>query len=382
MHSATPQAMCLVSKWGFDKMSSAPVPDAGLQADYFDGKTALAHPVTLFLQSRTLLIRGQGFEREVPVSEVRWPERSRYAVRIAHLKQGGAVQCADASGWEKWCQQGGISEPLVVKMQQSWRGVAAAAAALAVVLFLMQQWVLPWTARAVVAVTPVQVDAALGEAALNFVDQHLMMPSRLTNSEQERLRLDFERLVGGSPKSEVPAWSLVFRRSKVGPNALALPGGTLIMTDELVALLENDAPLISGVLAHELGHVQHRHGLRMLVQTTVLSAAAAAAFGDFSPVFAAVPVWLGQAGYSRDAEREADAAAARMLMAAERSPLLMVTVFDQLSAYRAQKQSEQAGSAGSVEKGGGSSGLGGIAFASHPAERERAEFFRQAATQP
>lgn len=358
-------------------MSSAQFPDLGLQADYFDGKTALAHPVTLYLQGQTLLIRGQGFERQVPVKEVRWPERTRHAVRLAHLKQGGAVQSTDALGWDEWCERLGFRQPLVVRMQQSWRWVAAAAAALVMVLIVVQQWGLPLAAKAVVAVTPLRIDAALGATALNFVDRHLMSPSQLPSSEQARLRLDFERLVARSQKSEVPAWDLVFRKSSVGPNALALPGGSIIMTDELVALLNHDAAVISGVLAHELGHVRHRHGLHMLVQTTVLGAAAATVFGDFSSVFAAVPVWLGQAGYSRDAEREADATAARMLKAADLSPLLMVTVFERLGAHQAQKQTPGQDSANT-----GGSSLGGMAFASHPAESERVQFFREAAAQP
>lgn len=361
-------------------MSSTPFSDLGLQADYFDGKSALAHPVTLYLQRHTLLIKGQGFERQVPVKEVRWPERTRHAVRIAHFKQGGAVQCTDASGWDEWCQRRGVREPLVVKLQQSWRWVAAAAAALVVVLIVVQQWGLPLAAKGVVSVTPLRVDAAIGEAALNFVDQHLMAPSRLASGEQVRLRRDFEALVTRSLNSDIPAWDLVFRKSSVGPNALALPGGTIIMTDELIALLNNDAALISGVLAHELGHVQHRHGLRMLFQATLLSAASAAAFGDFSSVFAVVPVWLGQAGYARDAEREADATAARMLKAADLSPMVMVTVFERLGTH--QIQTQRANAEPAVAGGRDGPSLGGIAFASHPADSERVQFFREAAAQP
>lgn len=44
----------------------------------------------------------------------------------------------------------------------------------------------------------------------------------------------------------------------------------MVLTDELFDLVQGDEQIITAVLAHELGHVKHRHGLRMLVQATVL----------------------------------------------------------------------------------------------------------------
>ena len=44
----------------------------------------------------------------------------------------------------------------------------------------------------------------------------------------------------------------------LGANALALPSGIVIMTDDLVALAKSDDE-IGAVMAHELGHVRGRH---------------------------------------------------------------------------------------------------------------------------
>ena len=38
----------------------------------------------------------------------------------------------------------------------------------------------------------------------------------------------------------MPAHRLEFRASRIGPNAFALPGGTIVLTDELVELVEGD----------------------------------------------------------------------------------------------------------------------------------------------
>jgi predicted Zn-dependent protease len=86
-----------------------------------------------------------------------------------------------------------------------------------------------------------------------------------------------------------------------------------------------------------------------------------------------VPVLLAQAGYSRDAEREADAVAARLLRASGRSPAVMVVLFERLQ----QRNAEPA-------EGGASAPRGArirppIALASHPHDEERVRFFREAA---
>jgi Zn-dependent protease with chaperone function len=345
-----------------------------LPASYFDGTSARAHPVTLQLDGSVLRVSGEDIDRAVPLSDVSWPERTRHGMRLAHFSSGGSVQCADASAWDAWSRGSGRRDPLVVRLQQSWRGVLASLLVLAAMAVLLQQWGLPVAARAVVAATPLSVDAALGTATLAVMDEHLMRPSKLPLDAQARLRAALAQAVGALPAGSVPAWQLVFRQSRIGPNALALPGGTLVMTDELVELVGRNDRVITAVLAHELGHLRHRHGLRMLVQVTVLGGLASLVLGDFSTLLAGVPVLLGQASYSREAEREADAEAVRILRAAAISPDVMVTLFDKLDEKRRKAGKGQ----GDGAVPGQDSWLG-IAFASHPPDADRVRFFREAA---
>jgi predicted Zn-dependent protease len=125
-----------------------------------------------------------------------------------------------------------------------------------------------------------------------------------------------------------------------------------------------------GVLAPEFGHVQQRQGLRLLVLGTVRAGVAAVVFGDFSPVLAAAPAALGNASYSRAAEREADQVSAQMLTAAGLSPLAMVRFFEVLDT-RFQRQPPETSDLDSA--------WSGISIASHPADAERIRFFRAAA---
>lgn len=346
-----------------------------LSAIYFDGLSARPRPVTLRIEGDRLRISGEALDLSVTLTDVQWPERTRHGVRVAHLKGGGSVQSADTALWDAWRASHGQRDTLVVRMQQSWPWVAGSLAALVALVVALQQWGLPVLAGAVVAATPHSVDHALGEATLQAIDTQLMQPSQLPVSEQARLRAAFARAVAALPASQVPPWQLVFRKSRIGPNAFALPGGTMVMTDELVQRLGADEQVITGVLAHELGHVQHRHGLRMLVQVTVLGSLAGAVLGDFSSVLASVPVLLGHASYSREAEREADAGALRLLKAAAISPLVMVTLFDKLEQDRSKKDPDPAAAKANEP-------WLGIAFASHPPDAARVQFFRTAASQP
>ncbi|MGB7946824.1 MAG: M48 family metalloprotease [Candidatus Binatia bacterium] len=54
-------------------------------------------------------------------------------------------------------------------------------------------------------------------------------------------------------------------------NAFAAPGGYIFVTKGLYRLLRNESEL-AGVLAHEVGHVVHKHHLKLLLQGQLLEA--------------------------------------------------------------------------------------------------------------
>jgi Zn-dependent protease with chaperone function len=80
------------------------------------------------------------------------------------------------------------------------------------------------------------------------------------------------------------------------------------MTDELVNLSKDPNELVA-VLAHEVGHVVHRHALRTVIQSSTTAAIMVGVLGDFTSVstlIGAAPTVLLQAKYSRSLESEAD----------------------------------------------------------------------------
>jgi predicted Zn-dependent protease len=94
------------------------------------------------------------------------------------------------------------------------------------------------------------------------------------------------------------------------PNAFAAPGGFIFITRGLLALLRNEAELVS-ILGHEIGHVTARHSVAMMSRAQLaqlglgigsMISPTAAQFGDL----AAGGLQLLFLSYGRDAERQAD----------------------------------------------------------------------------
>jgi Zn-dependent protease with chaperone function len=131
---------------------------------------------------------------------------------------------------------------------------------------------------------------------------------------QERLTQLFESLRAG--EGIEPSPRLVFRDGgAAGANAFALPSGLVVVTDAFVALAGSEAEL-AAVLAHELGHVRHRHALRSLLQDAGVGVLIAGALGDFvsiSSLAATLPTLLVELQYSRRFESEADLYAVALL---------------------------------------------------------------------
>lgn len=110
-------------------------------------------------------------------------------------------------------------------------------------------------------------------------------------------------------------------------NAYACPGGTVFVTTGLLDILESDEEF-EAILAHEITHVERRHGLRRLrsaqvgaVVGTILSLGAAASNQEnaatavgISGLVVSVANAIALTGYSREHEIEADMAAEMYLL--------------------------------------------------------------------
>jgi Zn-dependent protease with chaperone function len=298
----------------------------GIPAIYFDGKTSRRFAVQLSVESGIAVVTGEA-QRKCPLTELRVSERMRNADRKVTFPDGAYLEIGDTAAFTKLLSETGHRDSLVVRLQQSGRGALVACAITIAVLLAGYLYGLPIIAKFAAKLLPPAAEHAIGRETLHFLDSRMLAPSELPIEQRKAIIARFASLA--TPRPEAPRYDIVFRKSRVGPNAFALPSGQIVLTDEIVALMGNGDGLM-GILAHELGHLHEHHLTRQIIQTSAVGAVTAALFGDVSSLVAGVPTMMLYMKYSRDAEREADDYAVAMLKANGISPMTLASAFEKL----------------------------------------------------
>jgi len=286
---------------------------SGIQASFFDGRTPRRQAVELFAENGEIVIRGAFGERRVARSQAEISEPLGGAPRLLRLPGGAVCEIADRQAFATWLRAAGFADSPVARLQARWRWALAALAGAVLLLLAAYFWGLPAASKALAPRIPDSVVQSLSAYTLNFLDDRLLRPSKLPQARQDALRAHVASVLRAQPGR--PAYRLLFRSAAMGPNAFALPNGDLVIFDALVALAKSDDE-VAGVAAHELGHVAHRHGLRQLIQSSVVSFVVGLYLGDVSSLASGLAALAMESRYSRGFEREADAYAARALTAA------------------------------------------------------------------
>jgi beta-barrel assembly-enhancing protease len=143
-------------------------------------------------------------------------------------------------------------------------------------------------------------------------------------------------------------------------NAFAVPGGHVYLNRGLIERARNMSEL-AGVLAHEIAHVEHRHGIDQMERAQGANLALTAAYvllGRAPTGIEEAAIGVGGqlyfARHSREAENEADASAVGLLVRARIDPNGLTSFFNVLL-------SEQQRQPGSVEQW----------FSTHPLTTDR-----------
>jgi predicted Zn-dependent protease len=117
------------------------------------------------------------------------------------------------------------------------------------------------------------------------------------------------------------------------PNAFALPGGFIFVTQSLVELCRYDQDEIACILGHEMAHVIRGHAMNRIVSNSAIAVASRAA-----PIRGVLSGWLRKVGvqflesaYSKDLESEADRLGVRLVAAADYEPDACVQLFLRLA---------------------------------------------------
>jgi Zn-dependent protease with chaperone function len=295
----------------------------GINADYFDGKSSRRYLVTLVVRDGMVSVSGDGVAFEVPARAVKISGRVSDMPRRLEFPDGAAAVTQDNDAVDDAFAVA-AHRTLAHRLESRLGYVVLALVLTVLVCWAGYRYGVPWAAREIALHIPPGLESELAQESLRGFDGYVFRPTRLTATRQEELTKVFAGLreAAAQPSSV----HLEFRDANwVGPNAFALPGGVVVMTDQLVELLGDDKQ-IAAVLAHELGHVERRHSLRYVLQDSITALVTMAIYGDASAaagIAVAVPTALLHAQYSQGFEREADEYAFQLLKRTGRSPLAL-----------------------------------------------------------
>ncbi|MBB6249796.1 M48 family metallopeptidase [Nitrospirillum iridis] len=208
---------------------------------------------------------------------------------------------------------------LLSRLERSWRLALASVPVLLGIGGAAWYWGVPFAADQAAAHLPPWVERQVTQASLDLIFRDEKGQSQVAPARRQRLTAILADMVGPEP---LDRYHLHFLDAPlIGPNAFALPDGDIVVTDQLLSILDDEE--VTAVLAHEVGHVRHRHGLRLALRASGLSILAAAAVGDASTAghfLVAAPVLLLNLRFTREFETEADTTALEWLSQGGRSP--------------------------------------------------------------
>lgn len=284
-------------------------------ARFTDGQTAREHRISVE-------ISGNGVSFETPEQRYFWPAAGLRLMdkvdgrpRLAHDSYPDARLLFDKVGDAEELRR--ALPDIAARSQDRFAldlrkfGIAGAAT---IAIALMFYFSIPALAGLLTALVPVSFEREIGDSTLKTVgvlldgaDRRCSVPEGLAVLDRTVERLvDGRDLRVGIDVRVVPSGMV---------NAIALPGGYVIIFDGLIQQAAS-AEEVAGVLAHEIGHTQHRHGMQGLIRAralqTLISIVAPGGGGTGGLAREAASLVLNQA-YTRDAEREADAYAVETL---------------------------------------------------------------------
>ncbi|MBE8158361.1 MAG: M48 family metallopeptidase [Betaproteobacteria bacterium] len=269
---------------------------------------------------RAVLIFGGGFvcaktedgmRRDARINDLEISSRIGVAPRRIVFPDGVSLSADDNDFIDAMLKKHGgkrAASPLHF-IESRWRVIAAAAAGAALLFAALVYYGVPAAAKAAAGAVPREhLTAAAEEIYGELRRRKFIAASKLAPAETARIKKIFAATAADYADSEN---DYRLRPHDFLPNAFALPDGLIVVSDKLLAILSEEE--LHAVFAHEIGHVELRHGMRSVFESAGVAAFLILATGDISGIVAGGAL-LANLKYSRNHEREADCFAYRHLL--------------------------------------------------------------------
>jgi len=217
--------------------------------------------------------------------------------------------------------------------------------------FGLYRLLMPFFVNVALSLTPAAVVYQMDKSTMATLDRFVTKDSDLSEARRAELSAVFDELVqgGASGRSQrPPKYKLLFRGGRMGPNAFALPGGTIVVTDDLVEMFPNDIDVLAGVLGHEIGHVEMEHSLKRVYRAVGVATMVTLMAGDAGPMVEDILLEGGallSLSFSRHQETDSDNFAVDLMHEIGRDPEAMAQFFEKMEAIQSFGRSgDRAGS--------------------------------------
>lgn len=249
------------------------------------------------------------------------------------FEDGGSFEAPGHADVDGLMQTRGSFFSVLSRVEANWKLAGVAVLVTIALLFGIHRHGLPLAASLAAHATPAELTELMNAGVLKSADMTMLGQSRTPQDRQEKLSELFQELAGVSGQTR-PDLELVFRDGLgLGPNAFALPGGTIILTDQLINLAKSDDE-IAGVIAHEIAHIECRHGLQQIYRVLGLAFMVGLVAGDSGQIVNDVvsqAAALQSLAYSRAFETEADHRSVEIMIAAGRDPLAFINLLERIT---------------------------------------------------
>ena len=303
-----------------------------IEGHFFGGRYPVATEASMEIGPQETAVTAGSYSRRFATVELIVSPSVGSTYRFVSLPDGSQFGCTDHALLDSLTQES-KSEGIVAWLEARWNVALACVAAIAILLLVGYFFGLPAAAQRIASSIPVETERSLGEQALTYMDEHgWLRPTGLGFEVRDKISTGFYQLCRDLPLD--PYYVLEFRAGAFfGPNAVAFPGGIVVITDEMVQLA-GDTEEVLAVLAHEIGHVELRHTMRSVLQNSAIGLVVATVTSDAASLSAAVsalPMLLAQTKYSRDFETAADEYAFGLLKDKGYSPEAFARLMERLA---------------------------------------------------
>lgn len=149
----------------------------------------------------------------------------------------------------------------------------------------------------------------LSKGLMEHLEENFFLSSDIDPKEIKTIETLFYKTLDDLDIDKKNYLLLFYKSDYLGANALALPDGTIILTDGMVEQLISYPNSLLSVLLHEVGHVENNHSVRLIIQSLGVGIIFTYLVGDIqglTEIISGSGAGLLQSSFSREMEIEAD----------------------------------------------------------------------------